>query len=413
MSEWRVVRLGDLFNVKSSKRIYASEYVEDGVPFYRSREIIEIRKNKKIISPLYISESRYKELAERHGAPKKGDILITSVGTIGTVWFVEQDKFYFKDGNLNWIESNIDEVTGEFIYYWLDSSVGYNNIINQTIGTSQSALTLQALKKLKIYIPNKITMEKISNVLSTYDKLIENNNRRIQILEQTAEELYKEWFVRMRFPGYEKTKFDKGIPEDWKSLKLEDVCELVRGISYRTKDVENDRGTPMMTLKSVKSYGGYNEGGIRYYDNEINERHILQENDILMAITDMTQDKRVIGQAFLVPTLLEENVVFSADLILLDELKIDPEYFYSMLRFGGLSNHIATYSNGANVLHLNQRTLNKIKLIVAPKILREKYSNKYKYIQKEINILERNNKNLINQRDLLLPRLMNGTITVK
>ena len=75
------------------------------------------------------------------------------------------------------------------------------------------------IKKLKISIPDLDTQKKISNVLSSYDKLIENNNSRIEVLEQTAEEIYKEWFVRMRFPGYEQTKFDKGIPEGWKVKK--------------------------------------------------------------------------------------------------------------------------------------------------------------------------------------------------
>lgn len=304
-----------------------------------------------------------------------------------------------------------DKSDVRFIKYYFD--IYKKHMESISMGATQNNLSIAKLESLTFKVPSLKVQEKIANILSTYDKLIENNNRRIEVLEQTAEEIYKEWFVRMRFPGYENTKFVKGIPVDWNSLKLEDVCELVRGISYRTKDIECNQGIPMMTLKSVQSYGGYNDEGIRYYDNEINERHILKENDVLMAITDMTQDKRVIGQVFLVPTLSDKNMVYSADLILLDKLKVEAEYFYSMLRFGGLSDHIATYSNGANVLHLNQRTLNKIKLIVASKELREKYSNIFKYMQKEINILENKNKNLIKQRDLLLPRLMNGTIEVK
>ena len=86
---------------------------------------------------------------------------------------------------------------------------------------------------------------------------------------------------------------------------------------------------------------------------------------------------------------------------------------YALLRYCRLSEHIAMFSNGANVLHLNQRILNKIRIIIAPEPLRKKYESQHKLIQKEIGVLEIQNQNLIKQRDLLLPRLMNGTIEVK
>lgn len=385
MNEWKEVRLGDIAPFKYGKSKVAKERITG--------------KYRVFSSSGHCGYSD--ETLANNG------IIVGRKGSVGTVHYSDQP--FFAIDTAFYIDEVAKDCDINFVYYYLKTLKleEYNN------DAAVPGLNRNLAHGLKIRVPNLVSQEKIANVLSTYDKLIENNNRRIEVLEQTAEEIYKEWFVRMRFPGSENTKFDKGIPVDWNSLKLEDVCELVRGISYRTKDIESNQGTLMMTLKSVQSYGGYNDEGIRYYDNEINERHILKENDVLMAITDMTQDKRVIGQVFLVPTLSDKKMVYSADLILLDKLKIEAEYFYSMLRFGGLSNHIATYSNGANVLHLNQRTLNKIKLIVAPKKLREKYSNIFKYMQKEINILENKNKNLIKQRDLLLPRLMNGTIEVK
>ncbi len=301
-----------------------------------------------------------------------------------------------------------------------NSSIIYLNYMLQTMklnnyagGSAQPLLNQRILKNLKIQIPDLKTQEKIADILSTYDELIENNNRRIEILEKTAEEIYKEWFVRMRFPGHENTKFIKGIPEAWENVKLEDVCKLVRGISYSTKEIEKDVGVPMLTLKSIQAYGGYNYNGLRFFDGKIADRHYLKENDLVMAITDMTQDRRVIGQVCLIPKTNYDDLVFSADLILLDELKIEKDYMYALLRYGGLSEHIAMFSNGANVLHLNQRILNKIRIFIAPESLRKEYEFKHKSIQKEIGILEIQNQNLIKQRDLLLPRLMNGTIEVK
>lgn len=404
MSNWEIKKIGKMVNVSQGLAINAqSKHLQtDDVSQIPLLRIADLQSGAKV-------QFIKKNVNERFIAQPE-DIIYTRTGRVGLVF---RGRYGVVHNNCFKVNP-IDKCVNRDFLFWLLNTQHIRDFVNLLAsGAAQPDLTHSKFKQIKTRIPDLLTQEKIANVLSTYDKLIGNNNRRIEVLEQTAEEIYKEWFVRMRFPGYENTKFVKGIPEDWNLLKLEDVCELVRGISYRTKDIESNQGTPMMTLKSVQSYGGYNDDGIRYYDNEINERHILKENDLLMAITDMTQDKRVIGQVFLVPTFSDKNMVYSADLILLDKLKIEAEYFYSMLRFGGLSIHIAMYSNGANVLHLNQRTLNKIKFIVAPKELREKYSNIFKYMQKEINILENNNKNLIKQRDLLLPRLMNGTVEVK
>lgn len=408
MTEWKEVRFNDVIDLNPTVRLKREiEY-----PFIG---IADINENN-----FYVNERETKKFTGQSGSKFiSGDTLFSRITPCLENRKIAQSILKSKDkgfGSTELLVFRAKEGKSDpsYINYLAQTDIIVLPAINSMSGASgRQRADSKFIKKLKINVPCLNTQKKIANALSTYDKLIENNNRRIEILEQTAEEIYKEWFVRMRFPGYEYTKFDKGIPKNWKTVKLENLCTLVRGISYRTKDIENNQGTPMMTLKSVQSYGGYSNEGIRYYDNKISDRHILRENDILMAITDMTQDKRIIGQVLLVPNISNEQVVYSADLILLDELQIEAGYFYSMLRFGGLSNHIAMYSNGANVLHLNQRTLNKINVLVAPKKLRKAYNDLFQYIQKEINILETKSNNLIKQRDLLLPRLMNGTIEVK
>ncbi|HBN95849.1 MAG TPA: type I restriction endonuclease, partial [Firmicutes bacterium] len=101
-SEWRELTVGEVANITSSKRIYAREYVKQGIPFYRSKEIIEKAHNQEVSTPLYISRQRFDELDTLHGSPKKGDILLTSVGTLGVPYLVKDETFYFKDGNLTW-----------------------------------------------------------------------------------------------------------------------------------------------------------------------------------------------------------------------------------------------------------------------------------------------------------------------
>lgn len=404
MSKWKEVRLGEIVELsqglainKQSKHLQTEDSSQ--LPLLR---IADMKENK-------ITRHISKKVNKRFIA-EADDIIYTRTGQVGLVF---RGQYGVVHNNCFKVHPNEKVISRDFLYWILKGRYMYDYVNILASGAAQPDLTHSKFKNIKVQLPDLETQEKIADILSTYDELIENNNRRIEILEKTAEEIYKEWFVRMRFPGHENTKFIKGIPEGWENVKLEDICKLVRGISYSTKEIEQDIGVPMLTLKSIQAYGGYNYDGLRFFDGKIADRHYLRENDLVMAITDMTQDRRVIGQVCLIPKTNYNDLVFSADLILLDELKIEKDYIYALLRYGGLSEHIAMFSNGANVLHLNQRILNKIRILIAPESLRKEYESKHKLIQKEIGILELQKQNLIKQRDLLLPRLMNGTIEVK
>ncbi|MGB4501119.1 MAG: restriction endonuclease subunit S [Natronincolaceae bacterium] len=416
MSRWREVRLEDKIKTLKGFAFKSSFYKDKGVPVVRVSDFTEWKISKENI--VYVDpKDEYEEFKL-----KEMDILCQTVGSwlnnpksiVGKI--VRVPKYL----NNSYLNQNIvkiipkKKISNNFLFYRLKADDFKYYCVNSAQGAAnQASITLETIRKFKFQIPDPETQEKIADILSTYDELIENNNRRIEILEKTAEEIYKEWFVRMRFPGHENTRFEKGIPEGWEEVKLEDICNLDRGISYSTKEVEKDLGIAMLTLKSVNAYGGYNYDGLRFYDGKISDRHYIKKNDLIMAITDMTQDRRVIGQVCLVPRLHYEELVFSADLILLDDLKIEKSYMYSLLRYGGISRYISTFSNGANVLHLNQRTLNNIRFYIAPEKLRIDYDKIHVDIQDKINNLQLQNQNLAKQRDLLLPRLMNGTIEVK
>lgn len=127
------------------------------------------------------------------------------------------------------------------------------------------------------------TQEKIANVLSSYDKLIENNNRRIELLENMAEEIYKEWFVRMRFPGYEKTKFEKGIPEGWEVKKIGDVIDKLESGKRPKEKYSEGRSVVSMGAGEIKNLGEYdynNEYLISYEFFKSLNRGIVEDKDI-------------------------------------------------------------------------------------------------------------------------------------
>lgn len=232
-----IVSLSDVCDISSSKRIFFSDYTTSGVPFYRSKEIIEIESGQQISEPLYISEDKYDSIKSKFGAPVSGDMLLTSVGTIGIPYIVRHDDFfYFKDGNLTWFRNFSDALNSCYLYYWIKSQDGQGTLYNLTIGSSQKALTISALKQLKINLPSRIIQDKIVSILSAYDDLIANNQKQIKLLEEAAQRLYKEWFIDLHFPGYENCKIVDGVPEGWSRATLSELCSL-RKENIKYKDI--------------------------------------------------------------------------------------------------------------------------------------------------------------------------------
>ncbi|MFV5938579.1 restriction endonuclease subunit S [Mammaliicoccus sciuri] len=183
---WEVKKIGDIFNVSSSKRVYSSDYVESGIPFYRSKEVIKLSNGEAASELLYISDNKYEEFKNKFGVPLRNDILITSVGTIGIPLLITDDNpFYFKDGNLTWIQSSLNPALSYYLYYWLKSDIGYRSLQMYTIGTSQSALTITNLKKLKILLPNE-------TVLHEFNEFFKDLNMKNKYLNQKNQNLKKQ-----------------------------------------------------------------------------------------------------------------------------------------------------------------------------------------------------------------------------
>lgn len=187
---WQYGTLGSVADVTSSKRIFLSEYQNEGIPFFRSKEIIELRSGKVVSTEIFISHEKFDEIKKKFGAPTEGDILLTSVGTIGVPYLVKkEDCFYFKDGNLTWIKNFKNGFSGVFLYFWLLSKSSQHQINFNTIGSTQKALTIVALKNLQLLIPTPKTLENFSKILCSLNQKIEKNGYHIQSLIQTRDTL--------------------------------------------------------------------------------------------------------------------------------------------------------------------------------------------------------------------------------
>jgi len=176
---WEEKSLEELGTITSSKRIYKSEYVTSGVPFYRTKEVKELANGREITTELFISEERYKEIKASFGVPKQGDILLTAIGTIGEIYVVEGDgDFYFKDGNVLWLKE-FSSINPHFLKYVLMAFVeGLNNMAH---GAAYSALPIQRLNTHSIFVP---TPKEQEDIVAQLDGLQEETQRLESIYRQ-------------------------------------------------------------------------------------------------------------------------------------------------------------------------------------------------------------------------------------
>ena len=185
---WEKKKLGGLLEISSSKRIFLADYVDSGIPFYRGKEIILKSKNEPLNDRLFISPLKFNEIKSKFGAPKKGDLLITAVGTLGYPYLVTESDgdFYFKDGNLIWFKGNND-ISSIYLISSLKNSYFKKRLYNIAIGSSQKALTIKSLKGLKILNPSKIVSNKFDSLIEPIFDSIECLQNKNQLLKEARD----------------------------------------------------------------------------------------------------------------------------------------------------------------------------------------------------------------------------------
>ena len=193
--EWEMKKLSAIAELTSSKRVHVSDYVSHGIPFFRGKEISLLKNNQTPEDVLFITEKHYESIRVNYGVPKIGDILITAVGTLGNVYCIQNsNKFYFKDGNLIWMK-NISE-NSLFLEVLLNAKS--KEILSSAIGSSQKALTMVELNKLKFAFPKKSEQKTIASLLSSLDALITAETQKFEALKT-----HKKGLMQQLFPSPE------------------------------------------------------------------------------------------------------------------------------------------------------------------------------------------------------------------
>lgn len=371
--DWQISSFCDNLEITSSKRIFMSEYVQEGIPFYRGKEIIEKSKGSEITTDLFISEEKYSDIDSKFGSPRGNDILLSSVGTLGIPYLVGCDeKFYFKDGNLTWFRNYSKRICPQFLYYWITSPKGRGQILGSAIGSTQQALTIEKLKRTQIALPALEEQKKIAEVLGALDEKIELNRKMNNTLESLAQAIFKKMFSNAESDPIvelgKKIAIKKGKNITKNTVRLGSVPVVAGGLNPSCYHDTANTVSPVVTV----SASGANAGFIRLYQDD----------------------------------------VWASDCSYVDKSVTPNVYFYYLYLLNN-SESVTGLQRGSAQPHVypkdlmeltipdyNENLILEFEQIIAP--IFELISNNSKQIE-----------NLSQMRDSLLPRLMSGKLRVK
>ena len=358
-----------------------------------------------------VSEKVYEERTQR-GIPQDGDLIFAREAPAGNVALVTNGEKVCLGQRTVLIRPKQEEVNPEFLVYYLLSPQQQYELLGTANGATVAHVNLPVIRNLPINIPERCVQDKIANILSSFDNLIENNQKQIKLLEEAAQRLYKEWFVDLRFPGYEGTEIVDGVPSGWKKTVLNEVFSFERGKSYASKELSDSEGVVLVNLKNIQAWGGYKREAEKRFIGKYKESQTVEFGDIVMAVTDMTQERRLVGHVALVPDL-GEKATYSMDLIKLIPSKgINSFFLYSSLRYSGIAENISKHANGTNVLHLKPDSIMGLEYIIPSAELMDLFGSMVETICKKVEVLQSQMILLSNARDRLLPKLMSGEIEV-
>lgn len=396
---------------KTPKKL-KSNWSDFGIPALSAKNI----KHGKIVnkeSIRYVDDDLYTRWM--HEEVKTGDILMTSEAPLGETYFVKTNAKILLSQRLFAIRANKQKIDPKYLYYYLNSEAGKYELLSRATGTTVGGIRQTALFKVVVNYPNDIKRQsQIASVLSEYDDLIEINEKKIKALEEMAQLLYTEWFVKFQFPGHEKVKMVDSkteygmIPEGWEVKKLAEIATIVRGCSYSSEEIDDLIGDYyIVNLKSFNRGGGFRFDGAKYYSGPINDNQTLKTGDIVVAVTDMTTDRAVIARPARVPEI-NGKITFSADVVKINSDVLPSSFIYQLLSSYRFTENTKQKANGANVLHLKPTAILEFLTLIPNSTLLKEFDAFCDPVTHEVDKLLKQNDNLSKTRDLLIPQLVTG-----
>jgi len=380
---WHECTLGDLITLKRGHDLPNTNRIEGDIPVVSSSGITGYHNEAKAAPPGVVT-GRY--------------------GTLGEVYFIEQDYWPL---NTALYVIDFKDTDPRFSAYFLKNTLkSYKSDKAAVPGVDRNVL-----HALKVRAPDRDTQERIVDVLSKYDDLIENNKRRIELLEEAARQLYKEWFVRFRFPGHEHVKIIDGVPEGWAIETIKDVCsKFVDGDWIETKD-QGGEDFRILQISNIGVDNFVETGNHRFVSERTFDRLNCDEvhpGDFLIA-----RMPKHIGRAWLV-TDMPWRMVTAVDVTIARNDPAKVNQFYLLYHLNS-AQHIARCeagATGATRPRVSRRVMGGLPILLPSEALQNEFSEFAGDIHYQKQNLQKQIVSLQKARDLLLPKLMSGEVVV-
>ena len=406
--ETKEVKLGDIVKYNKGYAFKSSEYTDEGV--------MVVRVTDFTLDSISDADAVYLAPDDRYDKfiLKTNDILIQTVGSwannpnsiVGKVVRVPKqcDSAYLNQNIVRIIPNN--DFDNTYLFYALKANQFSTYCVLRGQGAAnQASITLDTIFRFKFKVHNFAEQKRIADILTTYDNLIENNNKRIKLLEQMVENLYKEWFVRFRFLGYEDVEFENGIPNEWEIKRLFEFGKIETG-KTPSKERDQNYGGDIMFIKTPDMH-----------DNI----YVISTDEFLSTEGHLTQPKKLLPEnSIMVSCIGTGGVVAINDKPAHTNQQINSiilnkseylEWLYFVCK--NLKETIEMFgATGSTMTNLSKGKFEKLKIVSPPEKVILEYHELTKNLFIEVRVLLHKNELLTKQRDMLLPRLMSGKLEV-
>lgn len=398
MSEWKKVKLGDLYTVHNGLS-KSKEFFGSGYPFLTFSNVFNNWFLPDKLEALVQSTDKDRESF----SIQRGDIFITR--TSETMDELGMSSVALKDypnatfnGFTKRLRPKNDDVLPEYIGYYLRSKKFRNKFLAFSSMTTRASLANSDLLDMEVEVPEKNVQRNIANILSRYDSLIENYQKQIKLLEESAQRLYKDWFVDLRFPGYENTKFVDGVPEGWEKKSIAELVSFINGFAFKPSDW-HDNGLPIIKIKEMGK--GISIDTPRNNGERVPEKYLVTTGDLLFSWS----------ATLMVIVWAGENGWLNQHLFkVIPKERISREFVLQ-----SISNAIIEFSNlttGSTMKHIQRNKLDQVFVNVPCAEIMQEYNTFGETLREQIINISSQIHKLTEARDRLLPKLMSGEIEV-
>jgi len=388
---------------------------EDGYPYVKTSDIENGRINFDDVS--YVDEEAYQEWTRRL-TPEPGDIIFTREAPVGRVGLIPEGKEVCLGQRTVLIRPDPEKLDTQYLRYLLLSEDIQQRLKSLSTGSTVDHLNLSDLRSFELPpLPSLQEQKKIGRVLSNFDEKIEANNKILDLLDEISQTIFENKFVN--FDSHDEFKQTEigNVPVDFEIVEVDDLVWSGRGYSYTSdyldKENELDDSYPMVNLKNVNRGGGFDPEGYKYYTEEsMKDRYLIEEGDLIVAITDLTQEGELIGSPALVPELSSDMNIISQDVAKIVPEDLPKEFLYHLFKTERFQEYTKSVATGTTVLHLSLTAIGEFKFALPPKEEFQEFAQRAGQIHDKKSAIIQENNMLEELRDALLPKLVSGEIRV-